>query len=192
MKPGTPVRRTGTEAHAPEPDEMLMERFRGGEAAAFDALFRRHAARVHAYLRRMVGAATADDLTQTAFLSVVRSRGRFQRGARFRPWLYAIASNAARDHVRRARFEQPSDDAVMPEQATETPLPDPPLERAVQRALGQLPLQQREAIILHRFEGLSFSEIAEALGLSESAVKVRAHRGYVRLRGLLAHLGERP
>ncbi len=190
VKPGPPLRRTGTEAHAAEPDEMLMERFVGGDAAAFDALFARHAPRVHAYLRRMVGSATADDLTQTTFLSVVRSRGRFQRGARFRPWLYAIASNAARDHVRRARFEQPTEDGEIPEQAGGTAPPDPMLERTVRTALAQLPLQQREAILLHRFEGFSFGEIAETLGLSESAVKVRAHRGYVRLRGLLAHLGE--
>lgn len=169
---------------------MLMERFLGGDGSAFDALFARHAARLHAYLRRMVGPTTADDLTQTTFLSVVRSRDRFQRGARFRPWLYAIASNAARDHLRRARFEQPSDDGEPPEQAVETPLPDPPLKKAVHAALTQLPVQQREAILLHRFEGFSFSEIAETLGLSESAVKVRAHRGYVRLRLLLAHLGE--
>ncbi len=192
VKPGTPLRRTGTEAHAAEPDEMLMERFVGGESAAFDALFARHAARVNAYLRRMVGPSTADDLTQVTFLSVVRSRSRFQRGARFRPWLYAIATNAARDHVRRARFESPSDDGEMPEQVAETLLPDPALEKAVHAALAQLPEQQREAILLHRFEGFSFGEIAETLGLTESAVKVRAHRGYVRLRGLLAHLGEGP
>ena len=171
---------------------MLMKRFLGGDSAAFDALFVRHAGRVHAFLRRMVGPATADDLTQTTFLSVVRSRDRFQQGARFRPWLYAIASNAARDHVRRARFEQPTDDGETPERAGDVLFPDPLLERAVQTALAQLPVQQREAIVLHRFEGFSFGEIAATLGLTESAVKVRAHRGYVRLRDLLAHLGEGP
>lgn len=190
MKPGNPVGRTPTEAHAPEPDELLMERFLGGDASAFEALFVRHAARVHAYLRRMVGPTTAEDLTQVTFLSVVRSRDRFVRGARFRPWLYAIASNAARDQLRRARFEQPTDTGELPETAAEDVLPDPALEKAVQGALAQLPVQQREAILLHRFQGFSFGEIAEALGLSESAVKVRAHRGYVRLRALLAHLGE--
>jgi RNA polymerase sigma factor (sigma-70 family) len=190
VKPGTPVRRTATEAHAAEPDEILMERFLGGDASALEMLFRRHSTRVHAYLRRMVGPTAADDLTQTTFLSIVRSRGRFLRGARFRPWLYAIASNAARDHVRRARFEQPAADGQPPEQSAEDVLPDPALERAVQAALAQLPLPQREAIVLHRFHGFSFGEIAETLGLSESAVKVRAHRGYVRLRVLLSHLGE--
>ena len=66
-----------------------------------------------------------------------------------------------------------------------TPLRDPGLEKAVRAALAQLPDAQREAILLHRFEGLSFAEIAEHVGLTESAVKVRAHRGYERLRELL-------
>jgi len=171
---------------------MLMERFLGGDSTAFEALFVRHARRVHAYLRRMVGPAMADDLTQSTFLSVVRSRSRFQQGARFRPWLYAIASNAARDHVRRARFEQPTEDGDTPDAPADATPSDPLLQRAVQTALAQLPVAQRQAIVLHRFQGFSFSEIAETLGLTESAVKVRAHRGYLRLRGLLAHLGEAP
>jgi len=61
----------------------------------------------------------------------------------------------------------------------------------VERALAQLPDSQREAILLHRFEGFSFREIGDLLGVSETAVKVRAHRGYERLRVLLAaHRGE--
>jgi len=56
----------------------------------------------------------------------------------------------------------------------------------VEAALAQLPENQREAIVLHRFEGFSFKEIAELLGVTETAVKVRAHRGYERLRKLLA------
>ncbi|HXX29818.1 MAG TPA: RNA polymerase sigma factor [Myxococcaceae bacterium] len=190
MKPGSPLLRTGPEVHGPEPDEMLMERFIGGDSTAFDALYARHAGQVHAYLRRMVGPAAADDLTQTTFLSVVRSRGRFRPGARFRSWLYAIASNAARDLARRARFEQPTAGGELPDQPVEPGLPDPALERTVRAALARLPHAQREAIVLHRFEGLSFAEIADVLGLTESAVKVRAHRGYVQLRVLLGHLGE--
>ena len=62
---------------------------------------------------------------------------------------------------------------------------DPGLERQVRQALAKLPEAQREAIVLHRFEGMSFSEIAQVVGLSESAVRVRAHRGYETLRGLL-------
>ncbi|HEX4802865.1 MAG TPA: sigma-70 region 4 domain-containing protein, partial [Myxococcaceae bacterium] len=69
---------------------------------------------------------------------------------------------------------------------------DPGMERAVHRALEQLPESQRLAIVMHRFQNLSFAEIAQALELSESAVKVRAHRGYEKLRALLRDLWEGP
>lgn len=164
-----------------------MEAFIEGEARAFEALFARHAGEIRAYLQRLTGSgAVADDLTQATFLSVVRGRGRFQRGAKVRPWVYAIATNAARDWRRRTRFEGVTAEGQLPEEEAEAPaLKDPGLERAVKAALAQLPEAQREAIVLHRFEGLSFAEIAEHVGLTESAVKVRAHRGYERLRELL-------
>jgi len=134
----------------------------------------------------MVGAA-ADDVLQTTFLSIVRSRGRYERGAPFRPWLYTVAVNAARDHLRRNRWEEPHAAEDLPEAPAEpAPLPDPGLSRTVEAALAQLPGAQREAIVLHRFEGFSFREIADLLGVTETAVKVRAHRGYERLRVLLA------
>jgi len=160
-----------------------MERFIDGDAAAFDALFSRHAATVRSYLQRLTGSsAAADDLTQTTFISVVRGRGRFQRGAKVKPWLYAIATNAARDLGRRSKFESVTDEGVVPDTESETPqLRDPGLEKAVKNALAQLPEAQREAIVMHRFEGLSFAEIAQHAGVTESAVKVRAHRGDARL-----------
>jgi RNA polymerase sigma-70 factor (ECF subfamily) len=173
-------------------DEALMEAFRGGDTKAFDALFTRHAPPVRAYLLRMVGSqAQADDLVQATFLSVVRARGRFLRGARFKPWLYAIATNAARDARRRGKAEVVTPDGELPEEAAEPgAVKDAGLERQVRQALDRLPEAQREAILLHRFEGLSFGEIAEVVGLTESAVKVRAHRGYEALRGLLKGVWE--
>ncbi len=174
-------------------DEELMDAFREGDAQAFDALFSRYAPLVRSYLRRMAGgdSAHADDLLQATFLSVVRARGRFSRGARFKPWLYAIATNAARDAHRRGKSEALTDDGTVPEQEAEpVALKDPGLERQVQKALAQLPAAQREAIVLHRFEGLSFAEVAQVVGLTESAVKVRAHRGYEALRGLLKGVWE--
>jgi RNA polymerase sigma factor (sigma-70 family) len=173
-------------------DEELMEAFRGGDAKAFDTLFSRFAAPVRSYLLRMVGnGAQADDLVQATFLSVVRARGRFLRGSRFKPWLYAIATNAARDARRRGKSESLTDDGSLPDEAAEPAVvKDPGLERQVRQALAQLPDAQREAIVLHRFEGLSFAEIAQVVGLTESAVKVRAHRGYQALRGLLQGVWE--
>lgn len=164
-----------------------MERFLDGDAGAFDALFGRHAGALRGYLQRLCGsAAVADDLTQSTFVSMVRGRGRFQRGSKVKPWLYAIATNAARDWRRRTKFESVSVDGELPEEEAEPGVQrDPGLEKAVKQALAQLPEAQREAIVLNRFEGLSFAEIAVHAGVTESAVKVRAHRGYERLRELL-------
>jgi RNA polymerase sigma-70 factor (ECF subfamily) len=177
---------------AGESDEELMARFCQGEATAFDALFQRYSRPVHGYLTRLTGSASAaEDLVQLTFLSVVRARGRFQEGARVKPWLYAIATNAARDHQRRnKRPEELTEEGELPVTvAADTAGPrDTGLERTVQRALDMLPEGQRIPIVMHRFEGMSFAEIAEAMGLTESAVKVRAHRGYARLRELLAGL----
>lgn len=173
----------------PESDEELMLRFVNGEGAAFDVLFARHAGPLRGYLGRLVGAGAAEDLTQTTFLSLLRARSSFQRDARFKPWLYAIATNAARDLLRRRRPEELTPRGDLPAGvAASVPAPrDLGLEAAVHAALAQLPAAQREAIVLHRFEGFSFAEIAETLEVGESAVKVRAHRGYTRLRELLRH-----
>ena len=170
-----------------------MARFRQGEARAFEALFQRYARPIHGYLLRFTGQrAAAEDLSQQTFLSLVQARGRYQEGSRFKPWLYAIATNAARDWRRRKRPEELTAEGELPLHVASDPVAarDAGLESTVQRALAQLPEGQRIPIMLHRFEGLGFAEVAEAMGLTETAVKVRAHRGYARLRELLAALKE--
>lgn len=175
---------------APESDEGLMVRFQGGERAAFDALFRRHAAALTSYLTRITGsAAAAEDAVQLTFLSVVRSRDQFRAGSKVKPWLYAIASNAARDRHRRTKREQPTaDDPV--DAGLDAVHGDAGLRRRLLAALQQLPEAQREAVVLHRLEGWSFAEIAEAVGANETAVKVRAFRGTQVLRELLKDVWE--
>lgn len=170
-----------------------MASFCQGHPQAFDALFERYQRPVYAFLVRLVGSRTAEDLTQATFLSVIRARGRFRKDALFRPWLYAIATNAARDHLRRSKTERlAAQGELEPERSAEDSAEkfDPGLQRAVAQALQRLPEGQRLAITLHRFQHLSFAEIAEVLDLTESAVKVRAHRGYERLRELLRAVWE--
>ncbi|MBF5045892.1 RNA polymerase sigma factor [Aggregicoccus sp. 17bor-14] len=169
-----------------------MQRFIDGDAAAFDVLFERYAAPLHGYLWRLLGdRALVEDLTQATFLSLVRARGRFRPGSRFRPWLYAIATNAARDHLRRGH-ERLTASGELPQElaAEEAPVQDAPLQAAVQKALAQLPESWRTVVVMHRFEELPLAEIAEILGTTEGAVKVRAHRGYERLRELLGGVWE--
>jgi RNA polymerase sigma factor (sigma-70 family) len=173
-------------------DDALMEQFCRGDEAAFETLYARHAPPVLGFLTRMVrDAALAEDLLQTTFLSFVRARGRYQPGTTVRAWVFAIAANAGRDALRRrkARREQLSDSGVPPEAVADVAPPvDHAATRAVQDALMQLPVDQREAVVLHKMQELSFEEIASALGITAGAAKVRAHRGYQRLRTLLAPL----
>ena len=170
-----------------------MEQFCRGDENAFEILYARYAPQVQGFLVRMVrDAALAEDLLQVTFLSVVRARGRYQPGTTVRSWVFAIAANAGRDALRRqrARREAPSppiESMVADGDAPNDP-PDPAAARAVQEALMRLPFEQREAVVLHKMQELSFEEIAGALGITVSAAKVRAHRGYHRLRELLAPL----
>ena len=164
-----------------------MERLRDGDEHAFEVLFDRHAGSIHRFLSRRVDDAQAEDLTQETFLSVIRARGRYLLGRSFRNWLYAVASNAARHHLRANRREGTrlreaaawSRTAALDEGAGIE-------ERAGREALALLPDAQREVIVLHAYEGMTFAEIADVLGMSAVTVRVRAHRGYRRLRELLA------
>jgi RNA polymerase sigma factor (sigma-70 family) len=180
----------------PLSDDTLMRRFCVGDEAAFEMLYQRHATPVLAFLKRMVrDEPLAEDLLQTTFVSFVRGRGRYIPGTSVRAWVFAIAANAGRDALRRRRasVERLSPRGLSPEAPGEGPPPsDPALARAVENALMQLPVQQREAVLLHKLEELSFEEIAAALGITVSAAKVRAHRGYRRLRQLLEPIGVTP
>jgi len=171
-----------------------MERFCRGDEAAFEMLYERHAPSIFGFLQRMMREpALAEDVLQTTFLSVVRARGRYEPDSSVRAWIFAIAANAGRDALRRrrARREDAGPETASREAVAETPEPpDPAASRAVQDALMQLPLEQREAVVMHKLHDLSFAEIATALGITAGAAKVRAHRGYTRLRELLAPLGE--
>lgn len=169
-------------------DEYLMLAFRDGEPAGLEVLFDRYASRIEALVVRFTGnPALARDITQTTFLSVVKGRGRYVDGCRFRPWLYTIAMNALRDHLRRAKRELlvPHGGALLDDGQHRDQHHDPGLRRVLLAALAEISPEQREAVVLHQLEGFSFDEVAEILGCSRTAAKVRAHRGYRRLRELL-------
>jgi len=173
-----------------------MGRFCAGDEAAFEMLYQRHAAPVLAFLERMVrDDALAEDLLQTTFVSFVRARGRYVPGTNVKSWVFAIAANAGRDALRRRRAspERLAPEGGAPEPAVEpAPPSDPAAARALEAALMQLPVDQREAVVLHKLENLSFEEVAAALGITVGAAKVRAHRGYRRLRRILEPLGVGP
>jgi len=169
-------------------DEALMKAYvTEGDPDAFATVFRRYASRLMAFFVRMVRSqAVAHDLVQQTFLQVHRARRDYRQGAPFRPWLYTIALNLRRAYFRRRgrRPETPYDAEKHPEPAVESKVSSV-RDRLVRRALADLNEGQREVIVLHWYEGYSFPEIAVMLNASLSAVKVRAHRGYERLKILL-------
>jgi len=173
-------------------DEALMAAYVAGDAAAFRELFDRYAPQLYRLVRRRVGSDDdARDLVQQALLHMHRARNDFRADSRVRPWLFTIAMNLVREHYRKRgrRKEQPLErDAPLPPDNVETPgTLDEAKERAarVRAALSRLPAQQREVIELHWFEHSPYEEIAAIVGASVAAVRVRAHRGYLRLRELL-------
>ena len=167
-----------------------MRRFREGDDGAFELLFERHASAVNGFLRKLTGdSATAEDLTQTTFTSLIRSKDRFVDGMKLTPWLFQVAANAARGLHRHRKVRERADQAdVAAEPIVYQPGFDPGLEREVSQAIDQLPPAQRDAVLMHKVQGLSFDEIAEAMGVSSTAARIKAHRGYAKLRELLAHL----
>ncbi len=169
---------------APLTDEELMAAYLCGERAAFRALFDRYSPRLMGYFVRTVGRREiAADLVQQTFLQLHRARADFRPGARVSPWLWTIARNVGRMYLRgQARRPEAQFDPDRHGEPSTAPRVSSPTDRLVRRALSELNPGQREVVVLHWYEGLAFREIAEVVGASTSAVKLRAHRAYAKLR----------
>lgn len=167
-------------------DEELMARYRDGETAAFRMLFERHAPLLFRVLSRdLARPGDAEDLLQQTFLQVHRARYDFDPSRRFRPWVITIALNLKREHFRTARRALPAAAAELAPGIAPRDHARVDARQSVVWALQRIPGEQREVIELHWFEGLSFGDVARCLGIGAVAAKVRAHRGYARLRALL-------
>jgi len=176
-------------------DELagLMTAYQGGDMHAFEELYARLAPQLRGYLTSLArDAVRAQDLLQDTFLQVHKARHTYESPRPVRPWIYAIARNvflmSYRTASRRAKREVLAD-----EDLPELPVPPEVASLAdrqeVSRALATVPVGRREAVVLHHVMGLSFKEVGRALGISEGAAKVRAHRGMVELRELLGATG---
>jgi RNA polymerase sigma-70 factor (ECF subfamily) len=169
-------------------DEELMVAHREGDPAAFRELFARYGSLlIRMFTRDLHQPVTAEDLVQQTFLHLHRARADYDAAQPFKPWLFAIALNVKREYFR-MRWRRP-EQALGGEVTELGAAPDPHLRSdargCLRWALGRIPTDQREVIELHWFAGLSYPEIALSLGIGAVAAKVRAHRGYTRLRELL-------
>ncbi len=174
-------------------DQELMLQVKDGDVRPLGELFERHHGRIYHFCRHMTGnEATSQDLVQEIFMRVLRYRGTFRSDSSFRPWLYRMARNACIDHFRRGGRELPASDEL-PEPTSDEPSAAERLEvgediTRLRAALMRLPLDKREVLILSRFEFRKYSEIAELLGCSVGAVKVRVHRALKQLRAVYLEL----
>ena len=171
-----------------------MTAYAAGDREAFREIVARYGPPLlRAMLRHLPAQHEAHDLVQQTFLQLHRSRNDFDGGQRLRPWVYTIALNLKREYFR-TRKRRPTtslEEASLPEPSAGAPEAERrDTARHVRAAVGALPPDQREVIELHWFDGLSFPEIGSVLGITTNAAKVRAHRGYCRLReALLGELG---
>ena len=182
-------------------DEELVLAFQGGDVAAFDVLVARWDRKIQGAIYRVVGSdEDARDLAQEAFLKAYRALGSFRREARFSSWLYQIALNLCRDRLRRRRgktFVSLEETAIAersksPEPSVQEQLETRDLARLVAREIEDLPAEQREVIVLKEYQGLTFAEIADVLGVPLSTVKTRLYRGLHQLRRGFERRGVEP
>jgi RNA polymerase sigma-70 factor (ECF subfamily) len=178
-------------------DQADMARLAAGHDAALNDLMARHAAPVFHFLYRMLGNADdANDLAQETFVRVYRARDRFKSGQRFSVWLFTIAANLARNHLRwRSRHpDVPLDEeadglgpGLRERLATDTATPGEAAEAAeraaaVRTAVRALPDDLREAIVLCEWEDRAVAEAAAVLQTTPKAVESRLYRARQLLR----------
>jgi RNA polymerase sigma-70 factor (ECF subfamily) len=176
-----------------DPGTRDMLAWQAGEEAAFDRLVAGYSERLFALFTRFLGQVPErEDMVQETFLRVLRSRASYVPTARFSTWLYRIAFNLSVNRSERTRpttsldaspFTAP---ALGVDEPPESELERDDVVRAVRAAIAALPPTQRAALILARYEELSFAEIALVLGSTEKAVKSLVHRARENLRAELA------
>jgi RNA polymerase sigma-70 factor (ECF subfamily) len=180
-------------------DEELVARSREGDLDSFNQLVLRWERPIYALAYRVIGREEdARDVAQETFLRAFRALGGFKGQAKFSSWLYRITLNLCRDWIRRQRrtpVAQAPEGVDLIELASEA-TPSETIEdlvsrremsRAVARAMAGLPEEQRTAIILKEYHGLTFQEIADLLDCPLSTVKTRLYQGLTVLRRQLQH-----
>ncbi len=186
------------QAHISWTDEELVARSMGGDSESFNQLIRRWERPIYALAYRTIGREEdARDVCQETFLRAFRALPAFRGQAKFSSWLYRIALNLCRDWMRRERrapvVQAPEETdlldlaaATEPSESIEDLVVRKDMTRRVERAMASLPEEQRTAIVLKEYHGLTFQEIADLAGCPLSTVKTRVYQGLSVLRRELA------
>jgi RNA polymerase sigma factor (sigma-70 family) len=189
-----------------QPDAELIARSRS-DPAAFADIFDRHHAELYRYLRRRVGGGLAADLAAETFVTAFARRGAYRADTRdARPWLYGIAHNLLRNHVRAERRQftayarHGADPLADPDASTAFATADARADwaiasRKLAQILATMPSRDRDVLLLFAWADMSYAEIAKALNIPVGTVRSRLNRARQQLRALVndgaLHLTER-
>src|SRR6478672_988948 len=173
-------------------DQELMRIVQAGDYSPASEIYDRYSARIYNFAFRFLkNSEAAEDATQEVFVKMMKHAKQFQGDAKLSTWLFSITANWCRDYLRKADNKAKEAEDVLVTLASPNELgPERNLEvkedeRRVQRALNALTPEQREAILLSRYQGLSYAEIAQIAGCSEGAVKTRVFRAMETLKKAL-------
>lgn len=187
-------------SHLRSSDEILMRQVKLGDRRAFEVLMKRYEAPLYNYLKRMIGNAhDAEDLFQETFLRIYRHARRFRDTGVFKPWAYRIATNLAKDCLKkrnRHREVALSDAGERSETQHKSPNPDPREEalgaemgRRLEAALAGLPVKQRTVFLMARYDAMPYADIAQSLSIPVGTVKSRMNKAVKTLMGAVEEVG---
>ncbi len=173
-----------------ENDTLLVARVKGGDKQAFNLLVWKYQYRIRSLISRLIkDSAEQEDIVQETFIKAYRAIGRFRGDSAFYTWLYRIAVNTAKNHLAAALRRPPAQDVDAgdgnairtPDRLTETNTPEVILQNdelvaAIRKSIDALPEELRQAITLRELEGLSYEDIAEAMGCPIGTVRSRIFR----------------
>lgn len=174
---------------APRSDEALMRAYVAGDHEAFRELFARYAPMLmRLTMRHLRSDELAREVVQQTFFQVHAARHDFAPDRKLRPWIFTIAMNLVREHFRKKKRRPETEldeQRAVAERPERGPIEQRQRAELLHAALAKLPESQRVVVELHWFEERPFAEVAEIVGSTEGAVRVRAHRAYRKLEEML-------
>lgn len=168
-------------------DELLMEAVKNGDLAKASILFDRYNKHLYNFLvKTCMDRELGHDLTQTVFLRMIKFKHTFRTDAKFKPWIFQIARNVFADHYRQNKI-MASDTADIEtvggrEEAIDVKMANDEREKILYVALYRLNTEQREILLLSKFQKMKYEEIASMYDTTEGAIKVKVHRAINKLK----------
>jgi RNA polymerase sigma-70 factor (ECF subfamily) len=167
-------------------DEMIMEAVKSGNLQQAAMLFERYNTRIFNFLAKMtMDRELAEDLTQNVFFRIIKYRASYREGLLFQSWIYQVARNVFSDHYqthKKNRKEYVDVEKIGEHLREEEGTEQDEREKILSQSLARLDDEQREVLVLTRFQQLKYEEVAVIMGTTVANIKVKVHRAISKLR----------